>query len=256
MSENCNQSYLTGKLAWENNYPLRYYEMDSQMILKPSSLLNFLQDMATLNAEMLGFGYSFTSERNLGWFLIKYHMEFDEYPANLDEITIITEARGASKLFALRDFELWTVDKKKRLGRITSNWFILDLETKTIKPPLSFFSNMSAVEKRESDMNFAKFKLPEVFDFEHEFEIRYDDIDVNQHVNNSNYIVWAFEALPADFRKNNILKELDIVYKKEVKFGNNVLSKVKIENDTTYHSVVNQETDEELCLLKAIWKAL
>ena len=110
------------KYFWAKEYPIAYYEMDFKMALKPSALMNFLQDLATKHAEMLGFGYSFIHPKNYAWFLIKYHMEFDEYPCELNEILIKTEARGVSKILAFRDFEIWTSDNKKRLGRIVSNW--------------------------------------------------------------------------------------------------------------------------------------
>lgn len=244
---------------WSKPYQLKYYEMDFKMILKPSALMNFLQDMATVNAEMLGFGYSFTYPKNYGWFLIKYHMEFDDYPQELDEIIIKTEARGISKILASRDFEIWTVDNKKRLGRVISNWTMIDLSTKSILPLSKVVDFMPAYEKRETDLKFEKIKgieqTPESIISEKTFEIRYDDIDVNQHVNNANYIVWAFETLPYDFKAEHKLKTLDIVYKKEIKFGNKIISVAQINEavKTTTHVLKNAQTDEELCLVSAIW---
>lgn len=242
---------------WAKEYQLKYYEMDFRMVLKTSALMNFLQDMATINAEMLGFGYSFTYPKNYGWFLIKYHMEFDDYPQELDEIIIKTEARGLSKILAFRDFEIWSKDNKKRLGRVASNWMMIDLNTKNILPLAKVVDFMPAFEKRETDLQFQKISAPQRVDFEKIFEIRYDDIDVNQHVNNANYIVWAFEALPYDFKSQHKLKTLDIVYKKEIAFGNNVVSQVEQCNDnsiiTTTHILKNAATEEELCLVNAVW---
>lgn len=37
--------------------------MDYKLALKPSSLLNFLQDFASENAESLGFGYSYITRK-------------------------------------------------------------------------------------------------------------------------------------------------------------------------------------------------
>lgn len=246
---------IDSKITSEFSYPLRYYEMDSQMVLKTVAVLNFLQDIATVNAEVNGFGYTFLTEHNYGWFLIKYHMEFEDYPEKLDDVIIKTEARGASKLYALREFEIWTSDKKKCLARVISDWFLLNLENKEILSPLKVFDKMSAVEKREDDLKFEKFKAPDTFDAEKDFEIRFDDIDINQHVNNSIYIAWAFEILPQEHRLAYKLKTLDMVYKKEVKFGYNVVSKMKYdkETNTTYHVLVNKETQEDLCLVKAQW---
>ncbi len=192
----------------EKIYPIAYYDVDLNMVLKPSALLNFLQDAATINAEMHGFGYSFTHPKNYGWFLIKYKMEFDEYPQNLDDILIKTDPRGVSKIIANRDFEIWTSDNKKRLGRVVSNWMMIDLNTKN---------------------------------------------DVNQHVNNANYIIWAFETLPFEFKSKHKLKSLDIVYKKEIQFGHKIISQTQIDETTSTHVVKNATTGEDLCLIKALW---
>lgn len=243
------------KYCFEKKYPLKYYEVDFKMVLKPSALLNFLQDMATINAEMLGFGYSFTYPKNYGWFLIKYHMEFDDYPQNLDEMIISTEARGISKILANRDFELWMPDKSKRLGRIASQWMMIDLENKNILPLAKVVDFMPEMQKRQDDLVFNKVVAPTKIDYEKSFEVRYDDIDVNRHVNNANYIVWAFEALPFEFKASNKLKSLDIVYKKELKAQSKVKSIVQLdeENKKSSHLLKNSETDEDLCIINSVW---
>ena len=243
------------KYCWEKEYQLKYYEMDFKRVLKTSSLMNFLQDMATINAEMLGFGYTFTSSRNLGWFLIKYHMEFDDYPQELEKIIIKTEARGISKILANRDFEIWTADNKKRLGRVASQWMMIDLSTKNILPLVKVVDFMPSLEKRETDLQFKKIIPPQKTDFEKTFEVRYDDIDVNQHVNNANYIVWAFETLPYDFKSKHKLKTLDIIYKKEIAFGNKIISSVELNEGTktSTHVLKNQANGEELCFVSAKW---
>lgn len=242
------------KYCWENTYQLKYYEMDFKMVLKPSALLNFLQDMATINAEMLGFGYSFTHPKNYGWFLVKYRIEFGDYPQELDDLIIKTEARGYSKILAFRDFEIWTSDNKKMLGRAQSQWMMVDLETKSVLPLAKVFDFMPQYEKRETDLIFNKVFPPEKFDYEKTFEIRYDDIDVNQHVNNANYIVWAFETLPWEFKAQYKLKTLDIIYKKEIAFGNSVVSQAQINGKNSVHVLKNAATGEDLCLLNAVWE--
>ncbi len=242
------------KYFYSKTYPIKYYEMDCNQVLKPSALLNLLQDMATINAEMLGFGYSFTHPKNYGWFLIKYHMEFDNYPHDLDDLVVKTEARGIAKIFASRDFEICTT-KGKRLGRVASNWMMIDLDTKSILPLARIVDFMPAVEKRANDLSFERIKAPEKIDFEKVFEIRYDDIDVNQHVNNANYIVWAFEILPHEFRMKYRLKTLDIIYKKEIAFGEKIISSAEFDNETntSTHVLKNATTNEDLCLVCAEW---
>ena len=66
--------------------------------------------------------------------------------------------------------------------------------------PQTVFSQFEKVEKREDDMSFKKVHEPERIDYTEEFKIRFDDIDVNQHVKNPNNIVMEFDTLTKEFK--------------------------------------------------------
>ncbi len=230
---------------------VRYSEMDYHKMLKPSAFLNFLQDVATIAADKGGFGYNEVYPKNLGWFLLKYHMEFNNYPQNIENLLIKTEARGYNKLFAHRDFEIYNKANNELIGRVISYWALVNFKDKSMAMPCDIFPDKFAkVEKREDDLNFLKVHAPERIDYSAEFKVRYDDIDVNKHVNNMNYIVWAFEALPKDFRDKYKPKTIDMVYKKEIQYGNKVLSEVQTDENIALISVKNKDTDEELCVIR------
>lgn len=77
--------------GYVENINVKYSEMDYNKALKPFSLLNYLQDIASKNAEDLGFGYSFITPKNIAWFLLKYHMEFNNYPVDVKNLTLKTQ---------------------------------------------------------------------------------------------------------------------------------------------------------------------
>ncbi len=240
------------KLTFQNDYKIRYSELDCNLTLKPAALLQLLQDIASENAESLGFGYSFISKKKLAWFLLKLHIEFYKYPQG--DISIKTEPRGYNRLFAFRDFEIITEDSV--LGNATTTWGLIDLNTKSmanISEVLAQNPKMKPFEKREDDLKYNKISTLQRIDAERIFEIRFDDLDVNQHVNNSNFLIWALEVLDFEFRKSKKLKTLDIIFKKEIKYGAKVASQVQIEQNTTIHCLKNAESNEELCLIQAEW---
>ncbi len=241
-------------MIFEEQIKIKYSEMDYKLALKPSSLLNFLQDMASANAENLGFGYSYITPKNLGWFLLKYRMEFNDYPASAYNLTLQTEPRGCQKLFAYRDF--YICEGQKFLGKIASVWAVVDMTTKALVPVQSALNNkyMPLYQKRDNDLVFKKLKPVEKIDIEKLFDVRYEDIDVNSHANNGNYIIWALEPLSFDFRSSHKIKTLDIQFKKEIKYGGKVLSQIEFINDyTTLHTIKNEQTNEDLCLLEVLW---
>ncbi len=242
------------KKIFTESFKIRYSETDYNLVLKPSVLLNFLQDTASDNAEELNFGYTYITKKNLAWFLLKYRMEFKNYPSNISNLTITTEPRGYNKLFAYRDFNLYS--DKELLGRISSTWSLVDIDKKTLTPISASLENniyMQPYKKREDDLLYSKIQPIKNIDVESIYDIRFDDIDVNCHANNANYITWAFETLDFDFRSKNKLKTLDIVFKKEIKYGNKIISQTEIDKNTSNHVLKNAETGEELCLIYAEW---
>ena len=234
-------------------YNLQYYEMNTAERLKESVLLLFLQDIASDNAETNGFGYNWCLEHNLGWFLLKYRIELSQYPQNINYIEIETESRGANRLFAYRDFDIYTPDNNL-IGRVASCWGLVDMSTKSMVAPLIIKPEFESFEKRDTDLKFYKIQLPKDFDYEKIYEVRYDDLDLNHHANNSNYISWALETLPYDFRNNNTVSNVDILLKNDTTAGETIIAQTKINNFQTIHVIKNKADNTDLAHLNIEWK--
>lgn len=239
-------------MLFSKDYDVKYYEKNVNGNLKESSLLNFLQDIATLSAESLGFGPSFVFENNYAWVVLKYHIEIYEELKNLSSIKLKTLPRGVSKLYAFRDFEIYNSDEKC-IGKAISTWALIDMETRRLLPMQKVLDFMPAFEKRENDLEYGKVDSFDVVTLSKTFDVRFDDIDVNRHANNSNYIVWALETLPDDFRLKHWAKNIDIKYRKEVGLGASVRSDVFVGENYTLHKILDCSNDEELCSLKIEW---
>lgn len=242
-------------LFLEEKIHIRYSDTDCNGSLKPFSLLNFFQDLAAESAERLGFGYSAIYPQKLMWILLKYRIEFSEYPVHINELTIKTEPRGYNRMFAYRNFEVYADDKL--CGRASSVWALVNSETLAIShvgEVLKDNPNMIKFISNETDLKFSKIPALTQADYEETFKVRYNDIDVNMHANNGNYIVWALEPLPYAWKHEKKLKNIDIVFKKEIKCGEQLTCKVqKIDEHTTLHAVVHAQTQEELCAIKCEW---
>lgn len=243
--------------ALTKKYEVKYYEQNMKKELKESSLLNFLQDAATVSAEELGFGPSFVFSNNMAWFVLKYHIELYEPLKSLDSILLKTEPRGAQRLYAYRDFEICKSDGTK-IGAASSLWALIDMAQKKMLPMQKALPQMIKYEKKEEDFEFEKIPQIEKVNFSKEFDVRFDDADVNKHANNANYIIWALETLPHEFRMKNHAKTIDIKYRKEICAGAKVLSqtqsiKESTDKNTTLHFLYDSENNEELCSLKIVW---
>ncbi len=239
---------------YSKDYGIKFYEVDYKNQLKESVLLNFLQDIAAEHAEVLGFGYSFISDKNLGWFLLKYHLKVYNWPKNIDKITIKTWPRGVYKLSCIRDFEIYSPSGEK-IAAVSSSWVLIDLATKKITQPYKILNPFETSDKIALETSFSKIDQLKTQNAMKEFDVRYDDIDLNQHVNNANYLIWALETLDFDFRANHTVSELEIQYKKELKYGPKVVSSLEFLEDkkVTLHNLRSSDTNEDLCSIRIHW---
>ncbi len=235
----------------EKTYPVSMAEQDMLYSIKPAALLNLLQDAASRNLEGTPFSNPELNAQNIGWFLVRYRIEFDKYPQGVDEIKIKTENRGTQKLGAYRDFEAYTVEDE-RILRATTSWLMVNLEDKSLVNIEQKFPEIKRFEKRENDLLLRKLKSFDFPDSETTFHVRYEDLDMNGHVNNTVYMTWAMEAVDFEFKKSHPIKAIDIYYKHEAKYGEDIVSCIKAdyENCVTEHIIKDAKTQEELCLIK------
>ena len=88
------------------------------------------------------------------------------------------------------------------------------------------------------------------------FTVRYRDIDMNEHVNNTKYVCWAIESIDHEFLINHKIKNLKVIYKKETTYKDVVTSKVYStkEDNVLLHKIYSSE-GVELAVLQSTWDA-
>lgn len=210
--------------CYTKSYDIDYYNQNMNGTIKESVLLNYLQEIATEHAEQLGIGPSYVFKNNYAWVVLRYKLELNRELNNLKQLTIKTESRGIAKIYAFRDFELFD-ESNQSLGRVTSTWALIDMSSRKVLPIHQLLKDQfPTFQKRENDLTYSKTEIAKERELSQDFLVRFDDIDINQHVNNSTYLTWILEAIPGNFRKEYYPKQLDIRYKKEAQLGDKISS--------------------------------
>ena len=193
---------------------LKTYQTDRFGNIRPLMLMNELQALADNHAEHLGIGRSYCMEHGLAWVVTHYLVDIKELPRESEDLTFVTWPSRQDALKATRDFEVRGSDGRLMIVA-TSQWILIDIEKRR---PLKLAEHLQAWEsfpERALDREFEKFP-----DFEmqksHVMKCRYDDVDVNQHINNAVYAVWATESVGFEFRNNHTLCGIELNFKKEI----------------------------------------
>lgn len=233
-------------------YNLRTYECDKNGYLRIVTLFNILQDMADGHASDLGLGMEYCLSKKLAWVGANYHIQIKRMPKLHECIKIITWPSEERKLGAIRDFAIY--DKKGDLIICaTSQWILIDFVRKR---PISLKDNLpeyTVINEHSLQSNFEKLSPPTREDYKKTFSIRYDDIDINMHVNNSLYPLWAVETLDYTYRDEYIPAEIEISFKKEGHLGEEVNIITQVDKLQTTHSITTKNDNRELSIVRIKW---
>lgn len=236
---------------------IRYSETDYKGNLKIVSLFDFFQDVGSEHAAILGISALDLITSNYTWVMLKYNVKINRLPVWNDRITIRTWRCPYKNLYELREFHLLD-ENGELLIRTLSSWVMMNYTSR--KPVrLDRFIPKQLMEKRLSvEDDFSRLPALDQYDQELPFRVRMQDIDMNNHVNNSVYIGWAVEAVPEEIHRDMRLSQVEITYLNEISYGHIINSRVKADsrNDEAifFHGIFGGHEEIELTRLKTTWK--
>jgi medium-chain acyl-[acyl-carrier-protein] hydrolase len=202
---------------WNESFPVRSSDVGIANLLKPQALFQFFQEAAGNHATHLGVGYDALRRLGLFWVLSRVKVEIASLPRWGDEVTLTTWPKGVDRLFALRDFRMTGRDGAT-LARGTSCWLLVDSE-KMRPRRLDSINRSFPLNDREHALQESLDKIPIPADLApvYERKVMRSDLDVNNHVNNTEYVRWITDALGDG--EGASLRALQINYLEEAKRG-------------------------------------
>ncbi|MBO6280504.1 MAG: hypothetical protein J6M95_02870 [Bacilli bacterium] len=195
-------------------------DVDQNLELRLSSLFKLMQSVASNHAESIKAGHWELFEHNLLWVVIRMEVKIYRTPI-LDEVITIGTHPGVTRSFIYpRYFEIYD-SKGKLIIAASSMWAMINKDTRRvmvkpegIKPikPESDKDDLPLPEKVSGEANLLVDKR----------KVKYTEIDLNGHLNNTQYIEFILDTHEPDFYKENRIASISINYDKEIKYGDEV----------------------------------
>jgi acyl-ACP thioesterase len=230
------------------------YEADANQFMRPTAMLDLMQEAANVNASTLGFGYDEMINSNMAWVLSRTHVKFVNTPKWRQEVNLKTWHKGVSKLFHLRDFIL--SDKEGNpLVLATTSWLIIDLNTRRLVRNSALAMSDTAIDAIETPADKVVIPVDIEPELVRKHPVTWSEVDTNGHVNNVKYAVWALDAVKAEDIKERPLKEMLINYDAEVMPGDTVkISRVRQESEEgiTYY-ITGKVADKQNFAVKLVF---
>ena len=203
----------------------------------PDVILLSLQVSGMQSIELGVSDKTILEDYNLVWIITDYDIEVVRLPRFAEEITIETEALSYNRLFCYRRFTIYD-EAGQDLIHMMATFVLMDRDSRkvhAVEPDI--------VAPYQSDFDKKLIRGPKYANLEEpiskDYHVRFYDLDMNGHVNNSKYLDWIFEVMGADFLTQYIPKKINLKYVKEVRPGGVITSAVERTGLESKHEITS-----------------
>lgn len=205
---------------YECSFPIGSRSVDMFNHFRPSALLAYLQEAGTkASLDIHASREEMIRRYNAFWMLARIWFRIDRPLGWADILTVRTWHRGGKGVSMYRDFDLYV--NGTRVGEAVSRWVLADQNTRAMvrMTDAKDYDKTSGGELCKS-RNLQKLRVPEILRSVGSRLMRYSDVDINGHVNNSRYADFACDALPlTSFQENQFISSMQIGYLAECRSG-------------------------------------
>jgi acyl-ACP thioesterase len=208
-------------------FDIKTFELDPHHRIPLGILYGYLQEAADMHATSLGFDSGTMLRKNLVWMLLRVHLRLDCSLMERQIVEVVTWPSKVESRFAYRDYRIFREGEAEPFGVATSVWILIDL---TRNRPTVLADLFPPDYHRDADRAH-DLAAPALASGGEEiatrvFPVRRSDIDLNGHVNNLHYVEWLAESVPFDVWDTRSVRELYVEFKKQVRYGETVTSRV------------------------------
>ena len=204
----------------------------------PSLILLSLQVSGSQSAQLGVSDKEILEKYNLVWIITEYDIDVIRLPRFSEEMTIETEALSYNRLFCYRRFTIYD-ESGQAIIQMLATFALMDRDSRKVHSV-----DPDIVAPYQSEFSKKIIRGPKYTDLDNptskDYHVRFYDLDMNGHVNNSKYLDWIFEVMGADFLMDHIPQKINLKYVKEVRPGGMISSSYELIGSQSRHQVTSQ----------------
>lgn len=243
--------------VYEANYKVRISDANRRGYLKMPALLQMLQEIATEHAQKMGVAYDNLKPLNLGWALSKICVEICRIPKWGERLYMSTWPSSRDRIATYREFTAKDASLNT-LFTARSQWLLFDTTQRRLarmnRLP-EWPMNPEVANGESFSETFEKVEISSAEAVESKFEARNDDIDLNGHVNNSVFLIWAVESVPAEFSAEREPMKIRVSFLEEVLPQSEIRALCMRRGETTSTSLYSAASGRECARVRIDWRA-
>lgn len=233
-------------MIYKEKFKMGLKDIGKENKIKNRAILEYLENIGSYHSDLAGFGANDTQRTKVTWILLDWKLKVLDRPKYGEILEIHTWGREMCKFFTYRDFEIYNC-KGELCAIATSKWALVNIENGKLERITENVIDRYKPEEKNVffEEKLDKLKEPEEYISYINYDVKRKDIDLNKHMHNLYYLDLAYEALPDNIYEQKTFDNVRIMYKKEIKLGENVICKYA-KKDNKHIIVVKSEEGKNL----------
>jgi medium-chain acyl-[acyl-carrier-protein] hydrolase len=237
----------------EDRFIVEAFDCRPEGCVKPNALMQYLQEAAARHAEQLGVGFADLAQWDCFWVLLNLRLEMTDMPRWRDCLTIRTWPSGCTRLTAAREF-VGEDASGRELFRAGSEWMILDKNSSRPRNLSRMDLNLPPTGRKVLGTELRRLqRTPAPYTNAGMISVPFSALDFNGHVNNTEYVRWAFDGLHRHLGHTPAVRSVQVTYTAEVFEGDEIEILVAAEAGAPLRVVERKADgapDASVCLLE------
>ena len=195
--------------------------------LKSSSILYFVQEAAGKHWQYIE---AQTGQNcQLYWVIIRHRVQVTRLPKKGETVHLETWPMPTTRVAYPRSV-VASDEKGHELFRSISLWVLMDPETRAMVLPGKSGVIVNGM-LRGNELPSPASLAPASLSAEVQRRVRFTDLDVNGHMNNTRYLDWLADLLPGSFHENHVIRDMTLGYVAEAKEEDSLLQQWQLSED-------------------------
>ena len=201
-------------------YTLSAVDVDCFGRCKTSVLLYLAQEAATGHCDILKLDWDTMAEKGLFWAVIRSHVQVQQLPVLGQTVQVRTWPMPTTRTAFPRAVEILDQEGNS-LVRIVSLWVLMDIQSRAMVLPGKSGVDVQGLLTGNEIAGPGSI-VPADQSQSADRQVVFSELDRNGHLNNTRYMDWVADLLPAQFHKTHPAREFTICYLSEALEGQQI----------------------------------
>ncbi len=203
--------------SYQRQFRIEKKDVDARGQLQYAAILRLSQQISGEHCDLLGFDREFLEKKGLFWAIIRNRVTVNSLPRLGQTITMETWPMMTTHTAYPRATAAYD-ESGRLLFSCHSLWILMDMQSRAMVLPGKSGVDVPGLDR--TDVPAAPRSLsPVAAKYRCTRQVELEDLDQNRHMNNTRYLRWVEDVLPAEFREKHRLADATLCYLNEATLG-------------------------------------